>query len=359
MPHNSARLANDVGKVLEPWDVPDEVQGTGGGPGLTAPPEKLSAFLARVLEQLSLSAWLPAAYLTVALAIFYRLGRQANLDVESSVVAITSDPVKLLVVTIPIVVLATLVTQSFSFEAIRALEGYWQRRWLLGWLHHGLVRLRVKHKGSIGRRFQAARNAAFASARGPMLLDGRPRAVVDAIEADLLELDREDLDETDERLRGHTTWRDYGDPVLVSKFDRLRVALQEYPEDGFVMPLKLGNVLRSTETKLENAGGDVGTFAMRRRELVDSRVQLQHDQFRTRLDMYCILVFVAVALAAAWPVMAWQVPHGEPGELARWLIAPAGNLLLGFAAYRAAIASARGYCTILRLMDQATDSTHD
>ncbi len=339
--------------------MPDEVQGTGGGPGLAAPPERLSAFLARVLEQLSLSAWLPAAYLTVSLAVMYRLGQQKNLDVEAAVVALTSDPVTLLVVTIPIVVLATLVTQSFSFEAIRALEGYWQRRWLLGWPHHGLVRFRMKHKRSLHTRFQVARNKAFASARGPMLLDGRPKEVVDAIEADLLELDRGELDERCELLRQNTNWRDYGDPVLVSKFDRLRVALQEYPEDGFVMPMKLGNVLRSTETKLENAGGDVGTFAMRRRGAVDTRIQLQHDQFRTRLDMYCILVFVAVALAAAWPAITWDVPHSWAADLVRWLIAPLGNLLLAFAAYRAAIASARGYCTILRLMDQTADSRAD
>ncbi|WP_330473178.1 hypothetical protein [Terrabacter sp. C0L_2] len=333
--------------------MPDEVQGTGGSPGLTAPPEKLSAFLARILEQLSLSAWLPAAYLTVSLAVMYELGRQADLDVGTAVVALTSDPVTLLVVTIPIVVLATLVTQSFSFEAIRALEGYWQRRWLLGWLHHGLIRCRTKHKNSLRTRFRSAREAAFASARGPMLLDQRPREVVDAIEADLLELKRDDLDAKSERIRANTAWRNYGDPVLVSKFDRLRVALLEYPEDGLVMPTKLGNVLRATESRLQNASGDVGTFAMRRRRFVDSRIQLQHDQFRTRLDMYCTLVFVAMALAAAWPALTWNVPHGFAAELALWLIAPVANLLLAFAAYRAAIASARGYCTILRVMDQS------
>ena len=336
--------------------MPDEVQGTGGGPGLAAPPEKLSAFLARILEQLSLSAWLPAAYLTVSLAVLYRLGQQADLDIGAAVVALTKDPVVLLVVTIPIVVLATLVTQSFSFEAIRALEGYWQRRWLLGWLHHGLIRLRMKHKNSLRTRFASARDSAFGSARGPMLRDNRPKEVVDAIEADLLELDRDELEAMPELIRANTAWRDYGDPVLVAKFDRLRVALQEYPEDGLVMPMKLGNVLRATETKLTNAGGDVGTFAMRRRRFVDARIQLQHDQFRTRLDMYCIMVFVAVVLAAAWPAFTWSVPHAFMAELALWLIAPMANLLLAFAAYRAAIASARGYCTILRLMDLSDGS---
>ena len=334
--------------------MPGEAQGPSGESGLAAPPEKLSAFLARVLDQLSLSAWLPAAFLTASLAVMYRLAQQGNLDVAKAVTDLTSDPVAFLIVTVPIVILATLVTQSFSFEAIRALEGYWERRWLLGWLHHGLVRLRMKHKASVRARLPGVRDRAFGSARSPMQLDGRPREVVDAIEADLLGLDRDDLEGQPERLRANTAWRDYGDPILIAKYDRLRGVLKEYPEDGLIMPTKLGNVLRATEAKLQNAGGDVGTFALRRRRLVDARIQVQHDQFRTRLDMYCILVFVSVLLAALWPVLLKDVPHPWASEFMVWLIPPVSYSLLTVAAYKAAVASARGYCTILRFMDQAS-----
>lgn len=333
--------------------MPGEARDSSGDSSLAAPPEKLSAFLARVLDQLSLSAWLPAAFLTASLAVMYRLGMQNNLDVDKAVADLIADPVALLIITIPIVILATLVTQSFSFEAIRALEGYWQRRWLLGWLQDGLVSLRMKHKASVRAQLPGVRDRAFNSARGPMLLDNRPRAVVDAIEADLLELDRADLEGHLEKLRVNTSWRDYGDPILISRYDQLRVVLNEYPEDGLVMPTKLGNVLRATEAKLQNAGGDVGTFALRRRRLVDARIQLQHDQFRTRLGMYCILVFVSVFLAALWPIFLKDAPHHQVGEVVVWLIPPLSYLLLALAAYKAALASARGYCTILRLMDRA------
>lgn len=340
--------------MLDPWSVPGGEQAPSGDPGLAAPPEKLSAFLARVLDQLSLSAWLPAAFLTASLAIMYQLGRQNNLDVAKAVSELTKDPAALLIVTVPIVILATLVTQSFAFEAIRALEGYWERRWLLGWLHSALVHLRLRHKASLRERLPRSRDHAFSSARAPMLLDGLPREVVDAIEADLLEISRQDLQGQPERLRARTQWRDYGDPILVAKYDRLRDAIREYPEDGLVMPTKLGNVLRATESKLRNSGGDVSTFALRRRRLVDARIQLQHDQFRTRLDMYCILVFVSVLLAASWPFFLKDAPHAWASDLLLWLIPPATYLLLAVAAYKAAVASARGYCTILRLMDRST-----
>lgn len=336
--------------------VSDETPVAGRDTNLSAPPEKLSAFVARVLDQLSLSAWLPAAFLATALAVVYQMGSQEDLDVARAVGHLVADPVTLLIVTIPIVILTTLVTQSFSFEAIRALEGYWQRRWLLGWLHHALVTLRLKHKKALRARLPDLRDRAFNSARGSMLRNKRPQSVIDAIEADLSEIDREDLHGREELLRAATSWREYGDPTLVARYDRLRALLNDYPEDGLVMPTKLGNVMRSTEAKLRNRGGDVSSFALRRRKLVDPRTQLQHDQFRTRLDMYCILVFVSLALAAVSPLLLQHVPHAQRRDLVLWLLPPASFLLLGVASYRAAIASARGYCSILRLMDDAPGS---
>ncbi len=117
------------------------------------------------------------------------------------------------------------------------------------------------------------------------------------------------------------------------------------------MPMQLGNVLRSTEAKLRNAGGDVSSFALRRRGLVDTRIQLQHDQFRTRLDMYCILVFVSILLAALAPLLLIRVPHGDALAAVKWLIPSALFIALALTSYHAAIASARGYCSILRVMD--------
>lgn len=227
------------------------------GSSLSAPPEKLSAFIAKILEQLALSAWLPAALLAASLAVLYQLRKQADLDVPSAVTELVKDPVVVLIVTIPVVVLTTLVTQSFSFEAIRALEGYWQRRWLLGPLHHLLLFFRLRRKKSLEARIPSALDHGFMPARGSMLRAGLPDAVIKAIEDDLYERPRPDLEAREERLRAALNWRDYGDPTQVAKYDRLLVMLREYPSDGLLMPTQLGNVLRSTEAKLKNTGGDL------------------------------------------------------------------------------------------------------
>ena len=103
--------------------------------------ESLSQFVARVLDQLSLSAWLPSAALVLSLAFTYHLARA--LDAERHAVAgilsapqspgALSDALTGLAHTslggalllIMAVVVLTIATQAFAFEAIRTLEGYW------------------------------------------------------------------------------------------------------------------------------------------------------------------------------------------------------------------------------------------
>src|ERR1700760_3896342 len=94
-------------------------------------PSGISAFVARVLDQLSLSAWLPAAVLTAGVAVLLQFRSDKSADVLAAVRALTADPVRVLVLIIPLLVIATVVTQAFSFEAIRTLEGYWRRRGLI------------------------------------------------------------------------------------------------------------------------------------------------------------------------------------------------------------------------------------
>ncbi|HET9896073.1 MAG TPA: hypothetical protein VFQ44_14190, partial [Streptosporangiaceae bacterium] len=88
-----------------------------------SPPDGVSAFVARVLDQLTVSAWLPAALLTVGVAILLQFRGSGSVNVLLAVMDLTRDPV--LVIMIPLLVLATVVTQAFAFEAIRTLEGYW------------------------------------------------------------------------------------------------------------------------------------------------------------------------------------------------------------------------------------------
>ena len=112
------------------------------------------------------------------------------------------------------------------------------------------------------------------------------------------------------------------------------------------MPTKLGNVLRSAEDGIED-GGDLGGFVMRNRHFVPTRVLLHHDQFRTRLDMYCILVFVsAMAAIVSIPVLTDLPALGRISVVLALLV-------MSWASYGAALASARGYGTSLRQIDSA------
>src|SRR6266516_4271034 len=96
--------------------------------------ETLSQFVARVLNQLPLSAWLPAAALVLLLALVTQLGAVLDrkpppagpLDaLGRAFAAISRTSIGGALLLIAAVVVLTMVTQAFAFEAIRVLEGYW------------------------------------------------------------------------------------------------------------------------------------------------------------------------------------------------------------------------------------------
>jgi heme A synthase len=110
------------------------------------------------------------------------------------------------------------------------------------------------------------------------------------------------------------------------------------------MPTKLGNILRSTEDRITPAGGDTEGLMLRSAETVTPRLRRHHDQFRTRLDMYCTLVFIQLVLAGLTLILL--VPTTAP--LAATLLTTAAFCGLAVLSYSAAIASAQGYCSTLR-----------
>lgn len=109
-----------------------------------------------MLDQLSLSAWLPAALLTAAGAVMVQFRRQRSVDLSAALDAITSDKLRLLILILPVLVLATLVTQAFSFESIRTLEGYWRRRGPASVLRTVLIRRHVRRKKRLEERRRTA-----------------------------------------------------------------------------------------------------------------------------------------------------------------------------------------------------------
>ncbi len=319
-----------------------------------ASPDGVSAFIARVLDQLTLTAWLPAAFLTASVAILleFRAIKEANL--LKAVHALTVDPVRVLVLIIPTLIIATVVTQAFSFEAIRALEGYWRRRGLPSLARTFMIRRHVRRKMSLAKRRIRASEKAFYSAEPKMLRAGISFPVVNAMKAQALELEPPHItDEESTQLEG-LDWTYWCDAWRIAIIDHLDSEEAFYPEAAQrILPTKLGNLIRATEDQLVNVDGDVEGFALRRYALAPRLVQIDHDKFRDRLEMYCTLVFVSLSLAILTPIILL----GSGIDLAASAIITAGFAALGQASYLAAIASAGGYCSALKEMDRDVPKT--
>ena len=331
-----------------------------GAPAQADVESGLSQFVARVLGQLTLGAWLPAALFVSVGALVTQFAIQGSVSLGPAISALLSDKWAFVILSVPVLVLATLVTQAFSFEAIRALEGYWTRRSPLAPASRVLINAHLHRKNKTRDRRLALSHQAFLVSRSAWLEAGFSTQVVNALEKASLDLDNEPEQAllTAEELDTfeHLNWRSKCSPSDMAKIDDLGRIEEDYPADHRVLPTRLGNVMRATEDRLFGASDDLEGFALRQRDKASARVQLQHDEFRTRLDMYCTLVFVSILLAtSSLAALGWSATHQpqwRPDDTG-WSIAIVGSLLLlAWVSYLAAIASARGYLTALVQMDQ-------
>jgi len=294
-------------EILGPMESPSTANDSDSS---AASPNGVSAFIARVLDQLTLSAWLPAALLTASVAVLLQFRSDRSANVLSAVRALTADPVRVLVLIVPLLVIATVVTQAFSFEAITTLEGYWRRRGLANLARTLMIRRHVRRKKSIERRRKRAAEKAFYVAEPRMLKEGIPFPVVNALKAQAFGLVEPPLTADERDLFLETKWREWSDAWLISKMEHLKKAWEAYPPKMHrVLPTRLGNLMRATEDRLEHTGGDVEGFALRRYATAPPLVQKEHDQFRNRLEMYCTLVFVSLSLLVFTPCYIARIWH--------------------------------------------------
>lgn len=322
----------------------------------------LSQLAARILGQLSLSAWLPGAFLATVATLVVTFARQQRIDLPGALASLLNDKWAAVLMVLPTLVVATLVTQAFSFEAIRTLEGYWHRGGPVRWLQRQMIARKLKRKQRIRQQRLALSHQAFMASRSTWLTAKFSQTVVDALE--LASLDEDDhevlarMSPDDQQVLEHLNWRTRCSPETMARVYYLGKAEEDFPADHRILPTRLGNVMRATEDRLAAGADDIEGFALRRRQHANERVQLQHDQFRTRLDMYCTLVFVATLLAAftlaVLGASLWiriDVPWTEIAWAGCIVIALA---ILAWTSYQAAIASARGYLTALIQMDEPT-----
>jgi hypothetical protein len=184
-----------------------------------------------------------------------------------------------------------------------------------------------------------------------MLRDGIPFPIVSAMKAQALQLPNPTLTVEERKRLDRLNWRDWCDAWRVATIDHLSNEEDAYPPDTHrILPTRLGNLIRATEDQLDHTGDDVQGFALRRYAMAPRLVQLEHDKFRNRLEMYCTLVFVSAALIVLTPITLL----GSGVDSVAVAIMAGSFAALGEASYLAAIASAGGYCSALREMDRDT-----
>jgi hypothetical protein len=313
-------------------DAPDESSGSGG----------LSQLLSNILDQLSISAWLPAAMLVGNVALLLQLHSNRNLNIAGAIKELTGKPLGTLIVLAFSLLLATIITQAFEFESIRFLEGYYNstNRVIQAGLAFRIRRHEAKRRRLQGRHQQDERDA-FMKARHKMLaMDGAyDRAALDIIDDRLHQRAPRKVTPDVERTIAQIDWRAQLPSHTRYKMDCIRARLDSYPVSNRVLPTRLGNVLRASEEKLPLARSEnLEGFVIRHHHELPSALRAEHKEFRTRLDMYCcmVLVFITLALLGITLLIDAAPPWGVA------LFAGA-YCAMSYVCYEAAIASARGY----------------
>ncbi len=314
--------------------------------------ETLSQLIARILDQLSVSAWLPAAALVFTFLLVGSL-RHADGDLDTAIATIGDLDLAAFVLLLGAVILTTMLTQAFEFEAIRLFEGYWGTRRLPAGLAQVACGRHLARRRSLRRQLQEAEIRGVKAAQPALRRDGYTQAELDALLAIKTGQGVALLSAEQRRQAAHVPWMKRAPARPLREMEGIQAALREYPKaHHLVRPTKLGNTLRAREEALlPIAGGKLEGFVHRVWEQIPVAIQTEHDQFRSRLDLYCslLLVFsVAGSLATALLVGFGTVLVAASATL---------TVLLSWLSYRAAIASARAYGELLTTIADITKPT--
>lgn len=311
-------------------------------PTASQPPEGLSAFLARVLDQLSVSAWLPSALLVFG---GYLLGhlRRSDGHLGPALEGVGATRFEALVMLLAAVIVLTTVTQAFEYGAIRVLEGYWGfgrvRQWLADLLAHRYV---VREARASAVRSQLVQRA-FQSARPGFVRAVNDMTIVDFIEADILDRNAKPvLTSAQEQEMDQLDWRTFASPAAMRRLGEHERQIRQLPSSHRIMPTLLGNTLRSHEDRASGQlGGSVQGMVHRTYHRLPLHLQVEIDQFRNRLGLYASLVATTalLVLSSAVVVMPVDVTSGA--------IAASGGLVLAVVFYRASVSSAEAYGGLL------------
>lgn len=342
----------DVGDPLEMGSEPaspdtkstSEVRGSDKQSG----PPGLSQVLGNVLQQLSVSAWVPAAMLVGNVALLLQLRADNSYNIAHAVKELASKPLGTVIILTFALVLATAVTQAFEFEVIRLLEGYYDSP---NGLVQAVMAARIRrHEGKqcrLERKLEEANKEALLPAVEKMRkLDYDPK-VLDYLAGDSAAHNGNPDDEVAMEAND-TEWKPHASASALYRIDSTAARLRCYPEKSRILPTRLGNVLRAAEDNIElEEGENLEGYVIRYHEQLSPALQSQHRDYRTRLDMYCCLVLVFVILVVTSMAALVRVnPLWGMG------IAAVIYGSMAYISYEAAIATARSYGLILQEIPQ-------
>ena len=308
--------------------------------------ESLSELIARILDQLSVTAWLPSATLVAATALIVTTAQDdANVAIGlGSVADIGFAQLSLLV---GAVVIATVITQAFEFGAVQLLEGYWG----VGTIRRRIARAGMKHferkRRSLDGRLRRAREGLVGQIRARLDPEsGVTSAELDYIEAEILERPIATLPEVEESARD-VDWRGAVDPDLLNLWLDLQEARRHFPDESHrILPTRLGNTLRSYEERISGTGRlGLRGYVHRVFHRLPTDMRYDHDLHRQRLDLYATLVFVFFTVS----ILGFAALVGADDRMG--LVLPAACVALAALSYRAAIAAAHGYGNMLETID--------
>lgn len=327
---------------------------------VSAASETLSHLLARILNQLSLSAWLPSAALVFLVGFVLELGAAVDQDPDLGS-ALTATLVRLgdirvagLILLVLVVVVSTMLTQAFAFGAIRVLEGYWGPSWLAERLANVRADRHRRKRENLAARYQRMVDRGYEALLGDIQREerelvgsGKPPRFNEAMFQLLAEQvmglpspDDFEISEPDRVLVEDLDWRVVGGDNVERRELNLRRRLADYPQQSsHVLPTRLGNILRRRED--DTGRQEVEGFVEAVFDDLPFGLQLAHDEQRTRLDLYCSMVFV-IAISTLAGVFRFGFEHWE-----YQVGAVALGLTTSWVLYFAALSSARHYGSVL------------
>jgi hypothetical protein len=314
--------------------------------------ETLSQFIARVLSQLSLAAWLPSVVLVGSLYVVFEARRPALDRTTTFPELLASVRLSTLALMAAAVIAFTLLTQAFAFGAIRMLEGYWFRPdSKFG------IRLLRRSEGRI-RQLQSAETEALAEAkqkairrmRNDSTLDQRIVSVLDGLLFGYAT--SATVDELSKASR--LVWADYLDPTDHRKLERIRSDIRDYPpRPARALPTRIGNIIRGAEDRARPKSPDPlsGWIIDVFNELPEA-MREQHDEHRTRLDLYASLIPVFILVQTLSMALLWSY-------WSRMALALGISFILMLVSYAGAIAGARGYAQTLLAIGKWTSGREE